>query len=251
MSTPRAVVFDLDQTLAESKSPMTSDMGRRLAALAERAPVAIISGAKFAQFEIQELPAIPATAYPHTYLLPTSGAALYHFTKNGWEALYEERLAPEEAARIESVIEKAVRETGTLRGDEPAWGPRIEYRGSQVTFSAFGQIAPFSEKVNWDSDKSKRMKLREALMPLLPEYEIGIGGATSVDIVRKGINKAFGVCKLAEHLGIAVEDMLYVGDDLQEGGNDFVVVRTGIKTRAVKNPSETACAIDELLETFP
>jgi hydroxymethylpyrimidine pyrophosphatase-like HAD family hydrolase len=93
------------------------------------------------------------------------------------------------------------------------------------------------------------MKLREYLMPLLPAYEIAVGGATSVDVVQKGIDKAYGVRKLAELLGLEVTQMLYIGDDLQEGGNDAVVIPTGIQTRVVKNPTETAQIIKSILES--
>ena len=41
----RVVVFDLDDTLAESKSPISGDMGEALADLLEKVSVCIISGA--------------------------------------------------------------------------------------------------------------------------------------------------------------------------------------------------------------
>ena len=57
-STPsalRAVVFDLDDTLAASKSAMDPTMSAALARLLERMPVCIISGGRFEQFEAQAL----------------------------------------------------------------------------------------------------------------------------------------------------------------------------------------------------
>jgi hypothetical protein len=41
--------------------------------------------------------------------------------------------------------------------------------------------------------------------------------------------------------------MLYVGDALYPGGNDEVVILTGVQTRAVANPTETETIIDEIL----
>jgi hypothetical protein len=78
-----------------------------------------------------------------------------------------------------------------------------------------------------------------------------MGGATSIDITKKGVDKAYGVKKLAEHVKIPEEEMLYVGDQLVPGGNDEAVFKTHIKTHAVKNPKETAFFICSLLPGTP
>ena len=75
-----------------------------------------------------------------------------------------------------------------------------------------------------------------------------MGGMTTVDITHKGINKAYGVRWLSEKLGIPAGEMLYVGDALFEGGNDIVVIPTGIQTRSVSGPPETLAVIEELLK---
>ena len=49
--------------------------------------------------------------------------------------------------------------------------------------------------------------------------------------------------------GISVDEMLYVGDALEEGGNDYVVVETGVRTRAVSGPTEAAEVITDMLES--
>ena len=249
-ATPRAIIFDLDKTLAESKAAMTPAMGALLAKLLARMPVAIISGAKFSQFQEQVLPFIPVHLYTQLYLIPTSGAALYHFENGSWKTLYEETIEHSEADRISSLLEETARSTKILTGNEPSLGTRIEFRGSQVTFSALGQSAPLLEKEQWDPDKSKRLQLRSALIPLLPDYEIALGGSTSIDVVRRGINKAYGVKKLETFLGIPVTHMLYVGDDLQEGGNDAIVKTTGIRTYDVNNPTDTAQLIERMVSDF-
>jgi hypothetical protein len=74
-----------------------------------------------------------------------------------------------------------------------------------------------------------------------------IGGKTTIDITRAGVDKAFGVRWLSERLNIPPQAMLFVGDALYEGGNDAVVIPTGIQTRSVTGPSETAKIIDDLL----
>jgi hypothetical protein len=81
----------------------------------------------------------------------------------------------------------------------------------------------------------------------LPEFDVKTGGSTSIDVTRPGINKAYGVRKISEHLGIPIGEMLYIGDALFPGGNDAVVKETGIPTQQTSGPDETAEMIRALL----
>ena len=82
----------------------------------------------------------------------------------------------------------------------------------------------------------------------LPQFEILIGGKTTIDVTRQGITKAHGVEWLAKELNLHPHDMLFVGDGFGEGGNDAIVLPTGIRTRQVDSPSETMEIINDFLE---
>jgi hydroxymethylpyrimidine pyrophosphatase-like HAD family hydrolase len=73
------------------------------------------------------------------------------------------------------------------------------------------------------------------------------GGSTSIDITRQGIDKAYGMRKLANLTGIPVERMLFVGDRLDEGGNDYPVKAMGVRTYAVGGWRETADFIEDFI----
>src|SRR5690606_27985880 len=94
------------------------------------------------------------------------------------------------------------------------WGDQIEDRGSQITFSALGQDAPFEEKKGWDDDFAKRKKIVEHLKKPLKEFSIVMGGTTSIDITKPGIDKAYGIQKLKEVLGFDILEILFIGDAL-------------------------------------
>lgn len=245
---PKLVAFDLDGTLAISKSPLAPDMTELLSRLTSATDTAITSGGKFEQFKTQVIDRLPAdTRFDHLHLLPTSGAAYFSYTNGAWTPHYQETLSEEESTLIRGAIVTALTETNVMDPDAPLYGEQTEYRGSQVTFSALGQEAPVDAKYAWDPDQAKRRKMAQILIPLLPDYDVKIGGATSIDITKKGINKAFGIRKLSEFTGIAIPDMLYIGDALFPGGNDEVVKETGIPTRQIQDPTETARVIKELL----
>jgi HAD superfamily hydrolase (TIGR01484 family) len=249
---PQLVMFDLDNTLARSKEPLTREMAILFAKLSQKTRVAVISGGKLEQLETQVVHQLPPTAeLENIFLLPTSGGALYTYEDGEAVCVYEEVLTLDEVDAIEEAIEHAVKESGIVDMNAKSYGECIEHRGSQVTFSALGQQAPISEKEAWDPENVKRPKLRNAIAKLLPEYDVKVGGSTSIDVTKLGVNKAYGVKKIGEYLQIRIPSMLYVGDALYKGGNDEIVKTTKIPTQAVKSPAETEVVLQKLVEKAP
>ncbi|MDO8407680.1 MAG: HAD-IIB family hydrolase [bacterium] len=252
---PKLVMFDLDGTLAESKQPLTSGMAGLLTKLLARTKVAIISGGALPQFIEQVVEQLPLNAsLLHLYLLPTSGAALYEWSGDhskglgaGWHKIYEERLSQKETEEIERAMREAAKETGLIDFSTTSFGERIEYRGGQVSLSALGQEAPVALKREWDPDKAKRRALQRAIASRLPGYAVGMGGMTTIDVNKHGVDKAYGIHQLCERLHISEKDALYVGDQLVEGGNDEAVFRTSAATHAVFTLEDTEALIRALL----
>ena len=236
----RLLAFDLDETLAPSKSPLPGRMAAVLAELLGLCEVCIISGGQFGQFEAQVLSRIEAdeARLERLHLMPTCGTRYVVREDGAWRDVYARNLSPEQVAAAFAALEREARRLGLW--EEKTWGPILEDRGSQVTFSALGQQAPVEAKKAWDPDRSKKETLRAAVAPLLPELEVRSGGSTSIDITAKGVDKAYGIEELAAQTGIPVSEMLFVGDRLDEGGNDYPVIRTGIDTHAVTCWEDTA-----------
>lgn len=247
---PKLAAFDLDGTLTVSKSPMTPAMGAVFGRLLAHMPAAVMSGAALHQFEKQFLPYLPADAnLKNLYLFPTNAAQCYT-NLGSWEPTYAEELSEEEKSKILNALETARRETG-FEDPPQTWGPQVEDRSAQITFSALGQEAPPEVKRVWDPTLEKRLPLYRALCAALPEFSVGLNAATSIDITKAGITKAYGIRRLSEISGIPIQEMLYVGDALGEGGNDAVVKETGVPTREVSGPEETAALIESLLSPSP
>ena len=148
-----------------------------------------------------------------------------------------------------SAVEGEARRLGLWESE--TWGDILEDRGSQITFSALGQRAPLEAKTAWDPTGAKKNRLREAVAAQIPDLEVRSGGSTSVDITHRGIDKAYGMRQLAEQTGIALEDMLFVGDRLDPDGNDFPVLAIGVPCHAVTGWEDTAEYLDTLLPTLP
>jgi HAD superfamily hydrolase (TIGR01484 family) len=244
----KLIIFDLDGTLTESKQPLTGEMAKLLAQLLTHTRVAVISGGALSQFLKQIVAQLPSDAnLANLYLLPTSGAALYEWKQNEWNKIYEERLSEKEAHTIEIAMRAAAKETGLINFRDQSWGERIEYRDSQVSMSALGQQAPVTLKKAWDPDHAKRRVLQTNISERLPEFEVRYGGSTTIDVTKRGIDKAYGIRKLCERIGIPESEALYIGDELESGGNDEAVYKTSVQTKSVKNPTETERLIESII----
>jgi phosphomannomutase len=247
----RAVAFDLDDTLAVSKSPIDDRMADLLTRLVRATDVCIISGGRFEQFESQVLRHLKADpeALTGLHLMPTCGTRYYRWVDEKWQLIYAEDLAAEDKRRIVAVLEQGAKALGLW--EDVTWGERIEDRGSQITFSALGQQAPPAEKYRWDADNQKKQRLRGYAAERLPDLEVRVGGATSVDVTRKGIDKGYGMRKLMAQLGIAADQILFVGDRLEPGGNDFPVRAVGVRCVEVTCWQDTAGFVERLLASAP
>ncbi|MDO5025892.1 MAG: HAD-IIB family hydrolase [Trueperella sp.] len=236
------IAFDLDDTLAPSKSPLPAQMGAVLRELLDLCEVCVISGGNFAQFEMQLLENLGASAaeLDRLHLMPTCGTRYmrYDAGEQAWNPIYIRDLTVAERERALAALEEQARKLGLWENE--TWGEILEDRGSQVTFSALGQQAPLEAKKAWDPSGEKKEKLRAAVAEILPDLQVSSGGSTSIDITRKGIDKAYGIAELAKQTGIPISDMLFIGDRLDPSGNDYPVTKLGIDTHAVTGWEDTA-----------
>ena len=51
--------------------------------------------------------------------------------------------------------------------------------------------------------------MKAILDKLIPEFSVRLGGATSVDVTKHGIDKAYGIRKLRDVLGIPIPEMIF------------------------------------------
>jgi phosphomannomutase len=81
--------------------------------------------------------------------------------------------------------------------------------------------------------------MKATLDTLIPEYSVRLGGATSIDVTKHGIDKAYGIRNLRDILGISLREMIYIGDAIFPGGNDYPAKEAGVTCVAVRGPQET------------
>ncbi len=241
----KLIVFDLDGTLAESKSSLDTEMSVLIHDLLSVVKVAVISGGDWLQFEKQVLSGLPHDKrLENLSILPTCGTKFYQYGKD-WKKIYSEDFTSDEKKKIISSLKRSIESAGFKI--KKLWGEEIEDRGSQITFSALGQKAPNKEKEKWDPDFVKRKKMKAFLDKQIPGFSVSLGGETSIDITKPGIDKAYGIKKLRDTLGISIPEMIFVGDALFPGGNDYPAAEAGVISIRVKNPTETKRVIEAII----
>lgn len=252
----KVIAFDLDGTLAPSKSSLPDRVAELLDELLDYYQVCVMSGGKFGQFETQLIAGLKSspTKLVKLHLMPTCGTQYYTYdlNKGTWQQVYAENFDDKEKKQIISALEQSIDELGYR--EKKVYGEIIEDRGSQITFSALGQdvVAVLGEegvrlKEEWDPTTEKKNKLRDMIAARIPNFEVRVGGGTSIDITKPGIDKAYGMRKLMNILELSKEDILFLGDRLAEGGNDYPVKAMGVDSIEVSHWQDTAKALEGII----
>jgi len=249
----KLIAFDVDNTLSLSRSETDTEMSELLIKLLDIKQVAIITGGAFADVKKQILDPMSRLEekanLTNLILLPTNGGGLwtYDLNKNNWTEIAAHKLTDEQKEKITTAIKEVDQTDPELRNNK-SFGQEIQDRQSEITYSALGDQAPVELKKAWDPDFKKRLALQSKLEEKLPEFEVKIGGTTSIDITPKGMDKAYGIKVLLENFHLQKSDILFIGDAIYPDGNDYPVAQFGIETVKVENSEETKRVIGKLLE---
>lgn len=251
MNNKKIIAFDVDGTLSESRREIDQETAKLLTKLLETKKVAIITGGALddIQKQVLNLLSLNDKLCKNLILLPTNGSSLYVYD-NKWKEIFSQKLSVNQKDIIINEIKNVIDEGDDicLPNDFDCAGRKIQDRDSQITYSARGDGASLEVKKNWDPSMTKRAILQKELQKRLPDFEVKIGGKTSIDITQKGIDKKYAINKLMEYTGFDKKDILFVGDAIYEGGNDFPVQEMGVDVIKVSGPEETKRMIYELLK---
>ena len=250
----KLIAFDLDGTLAPSKSHFNPRMVALFDQLLAKYQVLVISGGKYELFQRQFLTQITSEpdSLQRLHLMPTSGTRYYLFKNNAWELQYAEDFTAEQKKKIIAALEKGLLESGEKVAK--TYGPIIEDRDSQITLSPLGQevVAELGDeglqiKETWDPDTKRRMAIRDIAQKEIPDFNVKVAGLTSIDVTKPGVDKAYGINKLMKATGIKKEEILYMGDKIMPGGNDYAVEEMGIECISVRTWEDTAYAVEGIV----
>jgi phosphomannomutase len=243
----KSVIFDLDGSLSLSKEAIDQEMAELICQLTLKFNVGIVSGASWDKFEEQILEKLTSNAsLDHLFLFTESGANMYQFWgRYGWIPVYQKTLSQEDKDLIESTFKSLEH---LYPKTEKSWGPKLQIRNSQVTYSALGQNAPFEYKAGWDPSFDKRKPLANALKKKLSGFDVNFAGKTSIDVTKKGFGKSNAIEEFSNRFRIPLTDITYVGDSIFKDGNGQFAVDMGLETVSVQDVDDTKDYIKKVLK---
>ncbi len=252
----KLIVFDLDGTLAESKTPVDAEMVELIRQLLEKKKMAVIGGGKYEIFKWQLVSHLKFSKalLQNLNLFPTSGNLYYRYDY-GWKQVYAHYLTAEQKKEIRKVFKRIYDEIG-YKSPKNVYGQVLEDRKSQLAWSPLGQDIVtvlgkkgLKMKEDWKRKYNPvRLQIAKLAAKYLPNLEVRVGGITTIDVTKKGNDKAYGIRQMEKHLKIKVKDMLFVGDAIYPGGNDYAAVKTGVDYIKIDSPEDTKKIIREVLK---
>ncbi len=238
----KVIIADVDETICEPAQEIDGKLAERINQLIGKGiTFAFISGTS-----AQELRRMISTHLKEEHHLLANTGTDYSIQRNGFSTpIYNYQLTATEKQEIMAAFEKLIKEYQlqplTSKEDQ------LQDRGSQIALSALGRNAPLEMKKKFDPAGEKRKRWVQFLRPYLHEnqYEINIGGTTTLDVTRKGLDKEWAIREFLKCNNISPYEVLFIGDKLYPGGNDYPAAKI-VDCIAVKNPEDTLQKLRQL-----
>ena len=213
----KLLVFDLDGTLSNHRCPMPEESRALLDALGKKYHLVMCGAGNVARVFNQ------MGKYPIDLV---GNYGMMHAKVENGELVITKKVV----ADIDK--EFFLRETNRLRekyGYTEYAGEPIEWHPSgMVTFALLGTKAKKEDKLVFDPDRAKRRVMYPEVLEIFKDYTVFIGGSTSFDIVAKQYNKYDATMEYAKMHGYTKEQVLFMGDDMGDGGGDSHIRLGGI-----------------------
>jgi HAD superfamily hydrolase (TIGR01484 family) len=240
------IAFDLDGTLSRSKENISPRMADLINKLTINKKVVVISGGSIEQYNKQLLPYIKNSI--NLIMLPLEGSERFEYSPitKKWEMTFKKVFPVDIKKDVVDVLNRIIK---SKKFDIPTVheGAYIEDRDTEIAFSALGQNAHINEKESWDPDHKKRDKIKNIIEKEVPNVSVTIAGTTTIEVLPKGWNKAVGLNYYLKEAGFNIDDVVFVGDAIYPGGNDYPISQLNIKSYRVNGPSDTEAVIEKIL----
>ncbi len=207
----RLIAFDLDGTLTQHKSPLEDDAKQTLDALSVRYKLLMVGAGRCERIFSQ------MGGYPID-IIGNYGMefARYNPQTRALDTVFSHVLPCDR-----ETMEKRITALREQFGFTEFAGDNVEFHASGcVTFPILGTKAQLSDKLVFDPDRSRRRPLLKTVQAANPEYNVFVGGTSSFDMTPAAYDKYQALDRYCAEYGYRHDEVLFVGDDFGEGGND-------------------------------
>lgn len=210
----RLIAFDLDGTLTQHKCPLEAENRAVLDALGETYHLLMVGAGRCRRIFEQ------MGHYPIDIIGNYGMESAVYDPDTDDIRMTEELSLPCDRAEMERRITMLRGEFGFTKYA----GDNVEFHASGcVTFPILGTKAVLSDKLAFDPDRKKRRPLLARVREVNPEYNVFVGGTSSFDMTPADYDKYKALCRYCAAHGYTHDEVLFLGDDFSNGGNDAAV----------------------------
>ena len=217
MTDIKLMAFDLDGTLSQHKEPLPKENRAALDRLAAKYQLVMVGAGQVMRI-FRQMEGYPIDIIGNYGLQ----FARYDHAKQDLELVRDLKFfcdRPNAEARAARLRERY--------GLTSYAGESVEFHPSGcLTFALLGTKARQADKLVFDPDHKKRLPMYADVAAAFPEYHVFIGGSSSFDMAPKPYNKYYALDLYCRELGLAHDQVIFVGDDYGIGGNDESVYRS-------------------------
>ena len=208
----KLIAFDLDGTLTQHKSPLDPQNRAVLEKLSEKYTLLMVGAGQCQRIfdQMEHFPIDIIGNYGMQYAKYDTVTGELNYVRND--------SVP--CANVDT-IEARVTKLRVEHGFTNFKGDNVQYHPSGcITFPILGTRADLPEKLAFDPDRAKRRAFYQEVVELFPEYVVFVGGSSSFDMAPKPYNKYYALDLYCKENGLTHDQVVYVGDDYGQGGND-------------------------------
>lgn len=207
----KVIAFDLDGTLTQHKQPMDPQTRQMLDRLGREYQLLMVGAGQVGRIfrQMEGYPIDIIGNYGLQY-------ATYNADTKEMDLQRDESFSCDRAS-----VEQRAMEIRERYGYTKYAGESVEFHPSGcVTLALLGTRAVQADKLAFDPDRRKRRLFYKEVTERFPDYNVFIGGSSSFDMAPKPYDKYYALDLYCREHGLKHEEVLFVGDDYGQGGND-------------------------------
>ena len=213
----KLIAMDLDGTLSQHKSPLPEKTKEALKALSKKYKLLMVGAGQVNRIwnQMEQFPIDIIGNYGLQY-------AEYNYDTKSLDIKRDLTFPCDRKS-----VDKRVSMLREKHGFTEFSGDSVEYHPSGcVTFAVLGTKAKAEDKLAFDPDRKKRRAIYDEVCEVFSDYVVFVGGSSSFDMAPKPYDKRHALALYCEEHGFKADEVVFIGDDYGEGGNDESVYKS-------------------------
>ena len=234
----KVVAMDLDGTLTQHKQALEPDTKKALDTLAKKYKLLMVGAGQVMRIfnQLEQYPIDIIGNYGLQY-------GVYNNNTKTIDIVRDEQFPVDRES-----VEKRVTMLREKYGFTDFAGDNVEFHPSGcITFPVLGTKAEQEDKLAFDPDRAKRRKIYADVSETFSDYTVFVGGSSSFDMAPAPYNKYYALDLFCKENGLLHENVVYIGDDYGQGGNDESVYKSDFNYLTIDNYKDFPEVVKPLL----